>query len=75
MGQPPGARFLRNAVLLRDDVGQFDVGRHALCRVDAEELTHKFDTFIDRQRAAQQQIREVIWVFHASLEAYRTKPK
>jgi hypothetical protein len=28
--------FLRDAVVLSDDAGQFDVGQHALCWVHAE---------------------------------------
>jgi hypothetical protein len=32
--------FLRNAVVLSDDAGQFAVGRHALCWVHAERLVH-----------------------------------
>ena len=37
--------FLRDAVVLSDDAGQFAVGRHALCWVHAERLVHKLDTF------------------------------
>jgi hypothetical protein len=32
--------YLRDAVVLSDDAGQFAVGRHALCRVHAERLVH-----------------------------------
>jgi hypothetical protein len=32
--------FLRDAVVLSDDAGQFAVGRHALCWVHAERLVH-----------------------------------
>ncbi len=46
--------FLRDAVVLSDDAGQFDVGQHALCWVHAERLVHKLDTFTDLHRAAQQ---------------------
>ncbi len=49
--------FLRDAVVLSDDAGQFDVGAHALCWVHAERLVHKLDAFTDQQRAAQQHIR------------------
>lgn len=66
--------FLRDAVLLSDDAGQFDVGRHALCWVHAERLVHRLDTFTDRHRAAQQHMRKLIWNFYADLKAYRVKP-
>ena len=42
--------FLRDAVVLSDDAGQFAVGRHALCWVHAERLVHKLDTFTDQHR-------------------------
>jgi hypothetical protein len=45
-------KFLCEAVVLSDDAGQFNIGRHALCRVHAERLVHKPDTFNDHQRAA-----------------------
>lgn len=66
--------FLRDAVLLSDDAGQFAVGRHALCWVHAERLVHKLDTFTDLQRAAQQGMRKLIWNFYADLKIYRTNP-
>ncbi len=37
--------FLRKAVMVSDDAGQFDIGQHALCWVHAERLVHKRDTF------------------------------
>jgi Transposase IS66 family len=66
--------FLRNAVLLSDDAGQFAVGRHALCWVHAERLVHKLDTFTDLQRSARQKLRTLIWNFYADLKTYRTNP-
>jgi Transposase IS66 family len=66
--------FLRDAVVLSDDAGQFAVGRHALCWVHAERLVHKLDTFTDLQRAAQQRIRKLIWNFYADLKIYRANP-
>jgi hypothetical protein len=66
--------FLRDAVLLSDDAGQFAVGRHALCWVHAERLVHKLDTFTDHYRAAQQRVRHLIWNFYADLKIYRTNP-
>jgi hypothetical protein len=66
--------FLRDAVLLSDDAGQFAVGRHALCRVHAERLVHKLDAFTDHHRAAQQRVRKLIWDFYADLKSYRAAP-
>ena len=66
--------FLRDAVLLSDDAGQFAVGRHALCWVHAERLVHKLDAFNDQQRWAQQRVRGLVWDFYASLKAYRLNP-
>jgi hypothetical protein len=66
--------FLRGAVVVSDDAGQFDVGRHALCWVHAERLVHKLGTFTEPQRVAQQRVRSLIWRFYADLKAYRTNP-
>ena len=66
--------FLRDAVVLSDDAGQFAVGQHALCWVHAERLVHKLDTFTDLHRAAQQKVRKLIWDFYADLKVYQTKP-
>ena len=66
--------FLRDAVVLSDDAGQFAVGRHALCWVHAERLVHKLDTFTDLHRTAQQRIRTLIWSFYADLRAFCRAP-
>ena len=66
--------FLRDAVIVSDDAGQFAVGRHALCWIHAERLVHKLDTFTDLHRTAQQRIRALIWWFYADLKAYRAAP-
>jgi len=66
--------FLCDAVVLSDDAGQFDVGQHALCWIHAERLMHKLETFTDRQRAAQQHVRGLIWWFYADLKVYRLEP-
>jgi hypothetical protein len=66
--------FLCDAVVLSDDAGQFNIGRHALCWVHAERLVHKLETFTDRHRAAQTTVRGLIWDFYASLKAYRLNP-
>jgi hypothetical protein len=66
--------LLTDTVIVSDDAGQFDVGRHGLCWVHAERLVHKLDTFTDRHRAAQQRVRSLIWWFYADLKAYRRDP-
>ena len=66
--------FLCDAVVISDDAGQFNVGRHALCWVHAERLVHRLNTFTDKHRAAQKRVRGLIWDFYADLRAYRTKP-
>lgn len=66
--------LLRDAVIVSDDAGQFDVGSHALCWVHAERLVHRLDTFTDQQRVAQQHLRALIWRFYADLKAYRADP-
>jgi len=66
--------FLRDAVVLSDDAGQFAIGRHALCWVHAERLVHKLDTFTDQHRVAQKRVRSLIWNFYDALKAYRDKP-
>jgi hypothetical protein len=66
--------FLCDAVILSDDAGQFNIGRHALCWVHAERLVHKLDTFNDQHRDAQARVRGLIWDFYADLKAYQCKP-
>jgi AraC-like DNA-binding protein len=66
--------FLRDAVIVSDDAGQFNVGTHGLCWIHAERLVHKLETFTAQQRAAQQLVRGLIWWFYADLKAYRREP-
>ena len=66
--------FLPRTVIVSDDAGQFDVGRHALCWVHAERLVHKLDPFTDLQRAAQSRMRGLIWSFYRDLKTYRAAP-
>jgi hypothetical protein len=66
--------FMRDTVVLSDDAGQFNINNHALCWVHAERLVHKLDTFTDKHRAAQKQVRGLIWGFYADLKVYRAKP-
>ena len=73
-GSVQAREFLCDAVILSDDAGQFNIGRHALCWVHAERLVHKLDTFNDQHRAAQTRVRGLIWDFYADLKAYQLKP-
>jgi len=66
--------FLSNTVIVSDDAGQFNVGRHSLCWVHAERLIHKLDTFTEENRAAQATIRKLIWNLYRDLKAYRCSP-
>src|SRR3954462_4315570 len=66
--------LLPDTVILSDDAGQFALDRHALCWVHAERLVHKPDTFTERQHAAQQLVRALIWWLYADLEAYKRAP-
>jgi Transposase IS66 family len=66
--------LLKDTVIVSDNAGQFDVGRHGLCWVHAERLVHKLDTFTDQHRAAQQRVRGLMWWFYADLKAYRRDP-
>ena len=73
-GSVQAHEFLCDAVVLSDDAGQFNIGRHALCWVHAERLVHKLETFTDQHRAAQARVRSFIWDFYADLRAYQLKP-
>jgi hypothetical protein len=66
--------FLAKAVIVSDDAGQFNVGLHGLCWIHGERLVHKLDTFTDAQRAAQNRVRRLIWLFYAGLKAWRRNP-
>src|SRR5512134_3442222 len=66
--------LMPDTVILSDDAGQFAIDQHALCWVHAERLVHKLDTFTERQHAAQQVLRALIWWFYADLKAYRRAP-
>jgi hypothetical protein len=67
-------RFLADAVIVCDDFGQSNVGRHAPCWVHAERLIHKLDTFSARQRRAVEDIRARVWKLYADLKAYLCTP-
>jgi hypothetical protein len=73
-GSVQAHEFLCDAVVLSDDAGQFNIGKHALCWVHAERLVHKLETFTDQHRTAQTRVRGLIWDFYADLKAYQLKP-
>ncbi len=66
--------LLANAVIISDDAGQFNVGRHALCWVHAERLIHKLVGFNEHQRQAIERIRARVWWFYADLKIYCRDP-
>ena len=66
--------FLREAVIVSDDAGQFNVGRHALCWVHAERLIHQLVGFNERQRQAIERTRARVWRFYKALKAYCRDP-
>jgi hypothetical protein len=66
--------LLRDTVIVSDDAGQFNVGRHALCWIHAERLVHKLDTFTEKSRAIQGRMRRLIWWYYDALKAYQRSP-
>lgn len=66
--------LLPETVIVSDDAGQFNVGRHGLCWVHSERLVHKLETFTEQTRVIQQRIRSLIWNFYDDLKAYRRGP-
>lgn len=66
--------FLDETVIVSDDAGQFNFGRHALCWIHSERLVHKLHCFTDRDRTAQQHVRGLIWDFYRDLKSYREDP-
>ncbi len=66
--------LLPDTVILSDAAGRFARDRHALCWVHAERLVHKLATFTERQHAAQQLVRALIWRFYADLKASKRDP-
>jgi hypothetical protein len=70
--------LLDHTVIVSDDAGQFRIGQHALCWVHAERLVHQLIPFNDRQRLADELVRQLIWWFPmglwADLKAYQRDP-
>jgi hypothetical protein len=73
-GSVQSHKFLCDAVVLSEDAGPFNVGRHARCGIHAERLGHKLDTFTDQHRAAPARGRGRIWRVYASLKASQRNP-
>ncbi len=73
-GSVAGHGFLKDAVIVSDDAGQFNVGRHALCWVHAERLIHKLVGFNEHQRQAIERARARVWRFYKALKAYCRDP-
>lgn len=66
--------LLKDAVIVSDGAGQFDVFRHGLCWIHAERLIHALITVTDDQRAAVALVRHLIWWFYRDLKLYRASP-
>ncbi len=73
-GSVVGHGLLKDAVIVSDDAGQFNVGRHALCWVHAERLIHKLVGFNERQRQAIEGMRARVWRLYKALKAYCRDP-
>jgi hypothetical protein len=63
-----------DTVILSDDAGQFNLGRHALCWVHAERLVYKLDSFCARQTQAKEAVRAGLWDLYRDLKAYCRDP-
>jgi hypothetical protein len=66
--------LLKNAVVVSDGAGQFDVLRHGMCWIHAERLINRLITVTDQQRAAVALVRHLIWWFYRDLKLYRVTP-
>ncbi len=73
-GSVVGHGFLKDAVIVSDDAGQFNVGHHALCWVHGERLIHKLVGFNERQRQAIEGMRARVWRLYKALKAYCRDP-
>jgi len=66
--------FLKDAVIVSDDAGQFKVGAHANCWVHAARLVKKLDAVTDAQQKAVKGVLNQIWRFYRTLRRYQQKP-
>jgi hypothetical protein len=58
--------LLKDAVIVSDGAGQFDVFRHGLCWIHAERLIHRLVPVTEAQRAAVALVRHLIWWLYRS---------
>ena len=66
--------LLKDAVIVSDGAGQFDVFRHGLCWIHAERLIHRLVPVTEAQRAAVALVRHLIWWLYRDLKLYRADP-
>ena len=66
--------FLKDAVIVSDDAGQFKVGDHANCWVHAARLIKKLDAVTDAQQKALNGVLKQIWRFYRTLGRYQKQP-
>lgn len=66
--------LLKDAVIVSDGAGQFNVFLHALCWIHAERLINRLITVTDEQRAAVGLVRLLIWWLYHDLKLYRASP-
>ena len=66
--------LLKDAVIVSDGAGQFNVFLHALCWIHAERLINRLITVTDAQRAAVGLVRLLIWWLYHDLKLYRASP-
>jgi hypothetical protein len=66
--------LLKDAVIVSDGAGQFNVFLHALCWIHAERLINRLITVTDAQRAAVALVRLLIWWLYHDLKLYRISP-
>lgn len=64
----------KDAVIVSDGAGQFDVFLHGLCWIHAERLINKLVTVTEEQRAAVAFVRHLIWWLYRDLKLYRAEP-
>ena len=61
-------------VILREDAGQFNVLRHALCWIHAERTIHTLRPFSAEQQEAVERVRAQLWDYYQALKAYQQAP-
>jgi hypothetical protein len=66
--------LLPDTAIVSDDAGQFRVGAHALCWIDAERLVHKLVPANDKQRNAVEIVKRMIWWVYRALKDDKLAP-